>query len=54
MGRREQGIIDDIMEIASESPPVGAAIGVAFCAGAIYMQWINPQGLHGLNRLLHR
>jgi hypothetical protein len=52
MGRREQGIIGDIMDIASESPPVGAAIALAFCGAAICTQWINPQGLHGFNGML--
>jgi len=52
VGRRERGFVDDIMDIATASPPIGAAIGAAFCVAAIYTQWINPRGMYGLNRVL--
>jgi hypothetical protein len=38
-----------MMDIAAASPPLGAAIGMALCAVALYMRRINPHGLYGLN-----
>jgi restriction system protein len=51
MGRKNQGLIEDLIEIAAETPLAGLVLAIAFAGGAAYLQWVNPRAVMGLGRV---
>ena len=51
MGRKDQGIIDDVIEIAAAMPIAGLVLAVLFAGGGAYFQWINPTAIMGIGRV---
>jgi restriction system protein len=51
LARKDQGIIEDVIEIAAERPLVGIVLAILFTVGGVYFQWINPKTMMGLGRL---
>jgi restriction system protein len=51
MGRKDQGIIDDVLEIATAEPRAGVALAILFAVGGAYFQWINPKVIVGFGRV---
>jgi restriction system protein len=51
MGRKDQGFIDDVIEIAASRPLAGAIMAIVFAGGGAYFQWINPKVLMGFGHV---
>jgi restriction system protein len=51
VGRRDQGIIEDVIEIAAAMPLVGFALAIILAGGAAYFQWVNPKIMMGFGRV---
>jgi len=48
VGRRDQGIVEDVIEIAAAMPLVGFVLAIIFAGGGVYFQWVNPKNHDGL------
>src|SRR5437870_4378328 len=52
MGRRNRGLVDDLIEIGLAAPVVGVSCAVVFAGGAGYFQWANPRALSGVGVIM--
>jgi restriction system protein len=51
MGRKDQGIIEDVIEISAAMPLAGLVLAILFAGGGAYFQWVNPKMMMGIGRL---
>jgi restriction system protein len=52
VAQKDQGLIDDVIEIAAAMPLAGGALAIVFAAVGTYFQWVRPDTLMGLGRIV--